>query len=244
MGYGRHVVRRQPRVAFIATGDELVPPGVMPAGDQIVASSGAGLAAFVQGLGASAQDLGIVPDDRRAIERAVETALALPADIIVTLGGASVGDHDLVRDALAAQGMDLDFWRIAMRPGKPLLFGRLTRTGGRITRVLGLPGNPVSSLVCAILFLQPLIEAFLGVPRTDPTEDAILATPLPANDRRQDYLRAGLARAPDGRPLATPFAVQDSSMLAVLAAAGCLVVRPPLALPARAGDPCRIIRLP
>jgi molybdopterin molybdotransferase len=245
MGFGAVPVRRRPRVAIVATGDELVPTGAVPGPDQIVASTGFGLAALVEAAGGVAVDLGIVPDDHARIVDAVDRALALPADVLVTLGGASVGDHDLIRDGLAAKGMELDFWKIAMRPGKPLVFGRLPRSSrGTAMRVLGLPGNPVSSLVCALLFLKPLIGALLGLPPADPTTPACLGAGLPANDRRQDYLRATLAETPGELPVATALPVQDSSMLAVLAKADCLIVRPPLAPAARAGEPCRIIRLP
>ena len=144
MGYGTVPVRRRPRVAIVSTGDELVPPGASPAPNQIIAASAPGIAAYVRSLGGELSDLGIIRDDRTAIGAVAERALTLPADILVTLGGASVGDHDLVGAALAEKGMALDFWRIAMRPGKPLMFGRIGPM-----RVLGLPGNPVSSLVCA-----------------------------------------------------------------------------------------------
>ena len=237
MGYADVPVRLRPRIAIASTGDELVAPGVMPAGDQIVAASAPGIAAHVRSLGGAPTDLGLVADDKDAIGRTADAALALGADVLVTLGGASVGDHDLVGAALAARGMALDFWRIAMRPGKPLMFGRLGAM-----RVLGLPGNPVSSLVCAILFLRPLVDALLGRPPEDISEPAMLAVDVRANDGRQDYVRATLAVA-DGLPAVTPLPVQDSSMLAVLAAADCLLIRPPHAPAARAGEACRIIRL-
>ena len=243
MGYGAVPVRRRPRIAIVSTGDELVPPGTEPGPDQIVASNGPAIAAYAREVGAEPHDLGIVRDDRAALAAAVDRAIALPADILVTLGGASVGDHDLVAAALADRGMKLDFWRIAMRPGKPLLSGRIARRdGGPDLRVLGLPGNPVSSMVCAILFLAPLVAAFLGRPATDPTEPASFAVDVAANDARQDYVRATMKQT-DGLPLVTPLRVQDSSGLAVLAAADCLLVRPPNAPAAKAGDPCRIIRL-
>jgi molybdopterin molybdotransferase len=244
MNHPRLPVRRRPRVAILATGDELVRPGDAIGPDQIVASNGYALAAYARTLGAEPVDLGIARDDPAAIGAAIAAALALPADILVTLGGASVGDHDLVRDALVSNGMDLDFWRIAMRPGKPLMFGRLARPGGTPMRVLGLPGNPVSSIVCAILFLRPLVAALLGQSPPDDTEPAILAAGLPANDTRQDYLRATLAERPGAPPLATSLSPQDSSMLSVLLRADCLIVRPPHAPAATAGDPCTIIRLP
>jgi molybdopterin molybdotransferase len=238
MNYPTVPVRRRPAVAIVATGDELVHPGRTPGPDQIVASTGPALAAFVRLNGGEPRDHGIAIDDTTAIGDTIDAALASSPEILVTLGGASVGDHDLVQDALARKGMELDFWRIAMRPGKPLMFGRLGET-----RVLGLPGNPVSSLVCAILFLQPLLATLLGEPLRDPTEPAILGADLPENDGRQDYLRATLAVRPDTLPEATVEKQQDSSGLAVLAAADCLIVRPPNAPAAKAGEPCRIVRL-
>jgi molybdopterin molybdotransferase len=238
MNHPQVQVRRKPRVAIIATGDELVLPGMVPGPDQIVASTGPALAAFVRLNGGEPHDLGIALDDKAAIGASVDEALALPAEILVTLGGASVGDHDLVQETLAAKGMALDFWKIAMRPGKPLMFGRLSAT-----RVLGLPGNPVSSLVCSILFLKPLLEALTGHEVTDPTEPAILGADLAENDNRQDYLRSTLTIERDGLPIARALSRQDSSGLGVLSASQCLIIRAPFAPPARAGDPCRVIRL-
>lgn len=243
MGHGAVSVRRWPRVAILSTGDELVPPGVEPGPDQIVASNGPGIAAYAALCGALPLDLGIASDDLGQLAAAVDRALAADADVLVTLGGASVGDHDLVGKALAERGMDLGFWRIAMRPGKPLMFGTIARAGSAPLRVLGLPGNPVSSMVCALLFLRPLLDAYLGRPPTDRTEPAVLAVEVPANDLREDYVRATLAHD-DGLPRVTPLPVQDSSGLAVLSAAQCLLIRPPNAPPARAGTPCRILRLP
>ncbi len=239
MGYGAVRVRQRPRVAIIATGDELVPPGTEPGANQIVASNAVGIAGLVRAAGGEPHDLGIVADRRDAIAAAVSKAEDLPADITVTLGGASVGDHDLVREALGASGMTLDFWRIAMRPGKPLMFGRLAGQ-----RVLGLPGNPVSAMVCGLLFLRPLVGAFLGQDAADPSEAAVLASDVPANDVRQDYVRATLIEAEAGPPLVAPFPRQDSSMLSTLGAADCLLIRPPNAPAAKAGDRCRIVRLP
>jgi molybdopterin molybdotransferase len=231
-------VRRRPKVAIIATGDELVRPGETPGPDQIVASNDAGLAAFVRMNGGEPHELGIVVDDQAAIGATIDAALEIPADVIITLGGASVGDHDLVQAALIDKGMDLEFWRIAMRPGKPLMFGRLGDT-----RILGLPGNPVSSLVCALLFLKPLLDALTGAPVSDPTEPAILGSDLKENDDRQDYLRAALDTGGDGLPKASALPVQDSSGLVMLAKADCLIVRPPFAPAGKAGDRCRIINL-
>ncbi len=242
MGHAMLPVRRRPVVAIIATGDELVPPGTRPGPDQIVVSNPYGIAALVEDCGGRPRDLGIVADDQAAISAAVRRSLALPADILVTIGGASVGDHDLVGAALKDAGMSLDFWQIAMRPGKPLMFGRLARPGGGTAmRVLGLPGNPVSSLVCSLLFLKPLIGALLGLASDDASEPAILGGDLPANDHRQSYLRARLEARPGAPRVATAFSLQDSSALSILAASDCLIVRPPNAPAARSGAPCRII---
>jgi molybdopterin molybdotransferase len=238
MNHASVPVRRRPVVGILATGDELVPPGGTPGPDQIVASNTFGIAALVAKSGGVARDLGIARDDRAAIARVVDDARASGADILVTLGGASVGEHDLIGAVLQERGMALDFWKIAMRPGKPLIFGRLGEM-----RVLGLPGNPVSSLVCGILFLQPLIGALLGRPYVEPGEPAVLGADMPPNDARDDYVRATLARASDGTLIATPLSVQDSSMLSTLAAADCLLVRPANALAGKRGDRCRVVRL-
>jgi molybdopterin molybdotransferase len=228
-------VRRRPRIAFAATGDELSRPGEPRKDGGIVASSGYGLAAMIEAWGGEAQDLGILPDTADAL--AELPAKAAGADMIVTLGGASVGDHDLVKSALAPHGFVLDFWRIAMRPGKPLIFGKLGNTP-----LLGLPGNPVSTLVCALLFLKPAIAAMLGTDTRTELRAARLATDLAANDARQDYIRARLELR-DGELWAEPFKVQDSSMLSVFAAADALVLRTPHAPAATAGDRIDIIVL-
>ena len=239
-GCGEPEVRRRPRVAILATGDELVPPGREPEADQIFASNPYGVRAIVERAGGEAIDLGIARDDLTDLSRRIEAARAGCADILVTLGGASVGDHDLVQKALAAEGMELGFWRVALRPGKPLMHGRL---GPML--LLGLPGNPVSSLVCGILFLVPAIRALLGDPAAgeDPSEAARLGTDLPQNDGRQDYLRASCTRGADGWLRANVHDRQDSSMVAVLARSDVLVVRPPRAPAASAGETCRVIRL-
>jgi molybdopterin molybdotransferase len=231
---------RRPYVAILATGDELVAPGETAGPSQIVASNNFAVAGIVEAAGGVALDLGIARDSMEALAAAFERARDARVDVLVTLGGASVGDHDLVQRALLAAGMDLSFWRIAMRPGKPLMHGVL---GGM--RVLGLPGNPVSSVVCAILYLRPLLRALLGQPDpgADLSEPAVLGRDLAANDLRQDYLRASLEATSDGPLVATPFAAQDSSLVKILAQAECLVVRAPFAPAARAGDPCRVIRL-
>jgi molybdopterin molybdotransferase len=238
LGIATARVHRPPRVAVLATGDELVNPGKIPGPDQIIAANHLSVMALAEKAGAEARFLGIARDDLGVLAAAIQTARDWPADILVTMGGASVGDHDLVQQALAIAGMDLAFWRIAMRPGKPLMFGALGET-----RVLGLPGNPASSVVCAHLFLKPLIAAFLGQPQRDQTEIGRLGKDLPANDQRQDYLRATLAMAGDGVPVLTPLPQQDSSLTHVLAEADALVIRAPHAEAAKAGDACRFVWL-
>ncbi|MDE1147746.1 MAG: molybdopterin molybdotransferase MoeA [Azospirillaceae bacterium] len=231
-------VRRQPRIAILATGDEVVMPGEPLGPGQIVSSNGLALAALVRRHGGIPVNLGIAPDNADALATLSQGAAG--TDLLVTTGGASVGEYDLVRKVLDAQGLVLDFWKIAMRPGKPLMFGRMGATP-----VLGLPGNPVSSLVCATLFLVPVLRRLQGLePAVRPTARAVLAAPLPANDRRQDYLRATLAPGEGGGPpLAAPFRQQDSSMLSRLAAADCLIIRAPHAPAAVAGDGVDILPL-
>ncbi|MBI4183835.1 MAG: molybdopterin molybdotransferase MoeA [Proteobacteria bacterium] len=230
-------VRRRPRVAILATGDEVVMPGDPIGPDQIVSSNSHSLAAFVAACGGVATVLGIARDDADSLKALA--AGARGADVLVTTGGVSVGEHDLVGRALGEAGLELDFWKVAMRPGKPLMFGRIGETA-----MLGLPGNPVSALVCATVFLRPAMERLLGLARAETAAaTAVLGRDLPANDRRQDYLRARLGRAADGGPVATPFEKQDSSMLSLLAAADCLVVRPPFAPPASAGETVTILPL-
>ncbi|WP_020185375.1 gephyrin-like molybdotransferase Glp [Methylopila sp. 73B] len=230
----------RPRVAILATGDELVLPGQPVGPDQIVASNAFAIAAVVAGDGGIALDLGVAPDDRAAIAAAVGRAFADEVDILVTLGGASVGDHDLVRPVLEEAGVALDFWKIAMRPGKPMMAGR---RGG--TLVLGLPGNPVSAIVCSLLFLTPALRRLSG--RTDlepPLVVGRLGRDMPANDRREDYLRAAIEIDPDGVAAVTAFPRQDSSMLRPLAEAEGLLMRPPHAPAAKAGGACLFLPLP
>jgi molybdopterin molybdotransferase len=230
-------VYRRPKIAVFATGDELVPPGTELGPGQIVYSNGYALAALAREEGAEVTDLGVVHDTLQATVSAIRDARGLEADILVTTGGASVGDYDLVQKALAAEGIDLSFWKIAMRPGRPLMHGRLGSM-----HVLGLPGNPVSSYVCAFLFLLPLIRRMSG--RSDivvPVDSAVLGVDLPANDERADYLRATLKAGADG-PIAMPFPVQDSSMMAPLAQANCLIIRERYAPPAKAGSRCAIVK--
>jgi molybdopterin molybdotransferase len=239
-GHARLNVRRKPRVAILATGDELVRPGEDAGPDQIVASNPLALAALVEQAGGEPIDLGIARDSLSDLERGIEAARRGRADLLVTLGGASVGEHDLVRSALDRAGMEQVFWRVALRPGKPLVHGRL---GSML--LVGLPGNPVSSIVCGLLFVVPLVRALQGDPQAgaDRCEIAILGGDLPKNDARQDYVRARLDRTPEGLPRATPFPKQDSSMLRVLAQADALIVRPPDAPAAKADDRCRIVRI-
>jgi molybdopterin molybdotransferase len=232
-------VHRRPKVAVLATGDELVMPGIKPAAGEIVYSNGFATIALAGREGCETIDLGIAPDRLPETIAAIRNARASGADILVTSGGASVGDYDLVQQALAGEGLALSFWKIAMRPGRPMLHGRLGSM-----HVLGLPGNPVSSYVCAFLFLVPLIRRLMG--RTDIErlpEPAVLGGDLPENDERADYLRATLTTGPDGSLVATALPVQDSSMLAPLAAADCLLIRAPHAPAAAAGSPCTILRL-
>lgn len=236
-GHAALNVIRRPLVAIIATGDELVPPGQIPGPAQIIASNNFGIAALAQQDGADIIDLGIVPDNRESLAQAIQQARDANADIIVTLGGASVGEHDFTREVLMGQGMELSFWKIAMRPGKPLIFGRFEQTS-----VLGLPGNPVSSLVCAHLFLRPLVSRLGGRIYAPDLHPAELGQAMPQNDNRRDYVRASVAFGPRGL-VATPFSIQDSSMLSVLAAANALIIRPPEAPAAAIGDRCQVLML-
>jgi molybdopterin molybdotransferase len=230
-GHGELAVRRKVRVAIAATGDELVAPGAPVDDAQLPETNRLMLAAQLADLPVELIDLGILPDRRETLEAAFR---AVDADLLVTSGGASVGDHDLVRPALQAAGAVIDFWRIALRPGKPVMAGRL---GDAI--VVGLPGNPVSAFVTALLFVRPLVAHLAGaadpLPRTRP---ARLGEPLAANGDRTDYLRAEIR---DGGVLAST--LQDSAMLQTLARATCLIVREPHAAAAKAGDSVEILDL-
>jgi len=230
-------VRRRPRIALLANGDELAYPGEPLGPNQIVCSNSIALAALITRAGATPIDLGIAPDEARALT--AMAAGARGADMLVTMGGASVGDYDLVRSALGEAGLELDFWKIAMRPGKPLIFGRI---GG--TPLLGVPGNPVSAMVCGLIFLLPAIARLLGLEGGGLVETtARLGRDLGENDRRQDYLRARLERNADGTLSATPFTLQDSSVISGLSHADGLIVRPPHAPAARAGDEVTVLLL-
>lgn len=230
-------VHRRPRVAILATGDEIALPGerIPPGG--IVSSNAHALAALVSAQGGEPTVLPIARDTLESIAAAGDAARG--ADLLVTTGGASVGEHDLVQAGLARRGLELDFWKIAMRPGKPLMFGRFGDTP-----VLGLPGNPVSALVCAALFLVPALARLSGAPAGPaPRVRAALGAPLPANDRRADHLRARLTTAEDGTLVATAFERQDSAMLRLLARADALILRPPHAPAAEPGVQVEVIRL-
>ena len=230
-------VRRKPRIALIATGNEVVMPGDPVGTNQIVSSNSVALAAYVRVLGGEPSNLGIAPDEPKALLAMIASAKG--ADLLVTSGGASVGDYDLVREALGRSGFDLGFYKVAMRPGKPLIFGRLDGIP-----VLGFPGNPVSAGVCAAIYLKAAMEKMLGLAKDlGPEPTAILGRDLPANDRRQDYMRAKLSYNGAGEEVATPFERQDSSMMANFARADCLVVRPPEAPPIKQGARVRIVRL-
>src|SRR5258706_5990299 len=228
-------VIRKPRIAIVATGDELSRPGEARKDGGIVASSTYALQAMVRNWGGAAFDLGILPDRPEAF--AGLTAATKDTDLIVPQGGPSVGDHDLVQSALKPHGFVLDFWRIAMRPGKPLIFGRL-----RDIPFIGLPGNPVSAMVCAVLFIQPAVAAWLGLASQPPIAKARLASALKANGRRQDYVRARVTRR-DGVLTAEPFTLQDSSMQRIFAAADGLIIRHVDAPAAHAGDDVDVLLL-
>ena len=240
MNYATLNVRRRPRIGILATGDELVVPGANLLPNQIISSNNFAISALAKEAGAEIFDLGIAPDNLETLTQIIAQAQNLELDVLVTLGGASVGDHDLVQQALQMLGCTPDFWRIAMRPGKPMMFGTLGKM-----RVLGLPGNPVASFVCGLIFLKPLVFALLGNPNasTDTSQPAILGCNVQANDKRQDYLRANAIFTNNGLPVVTPFAMQDSSMLSALSNANALLIREPFAKAGKEGDLCRVIKL-
>lgn len=229
---------RKPRVAILATGDEIVMPGQEIGPNQIVSSNAIALAAFVRAMGAEPVLLGIAPDDREGLRQMASGIVG--NDMLVTTGGASVGDHDLVQGVLSEGGMEVNFWRIAMRPGKPLMFGDI-----RGIPVLGLPGNPVSSLVCAMIFLRPALARMQGSIEADrDTLSLKIADNLPTNDRRQDYLRATFETDDSGDTLVRSFHRQDSSMMATLTHADGLIVRPPHAPALSAGERVEVLKMP
>ena len=230
-------VRRKPVVAILATGDELVMPGEDLKPGQIISSIPFGLAAMVEAAGGQPQRVGIARDTSESLSEHI--ARSGDADILLTIGGASVGDHDLVQGALRSAGMELDFWKIAMRPGKPMMFGAL---GSQ--RILGLPGNPVSAMICARIFLIPMLEKLLARETSATAEQpAILAEAIAKNGPRQHYMRATFESGPDGANLVRPVRSQDSSLLSPLFRADCLIVRPPDAPAAAAGDAVPVLLL-
>ena len=225
-------VRRRPVVAIIATGDELVMPGEEPGPDQIIASNSFGLKALVEAEGAEARLLPIARDTRASLETVF--GLAEGADLILTSGGASVGEHDLVGDVAAGLGMEQSFYKVAMRPGKPLMAGRMGDAA-----MIGLPGNPVSALVCGHVFVRPALRAMLGLGAAPaPRHKGALAAPIGANGPREHYMRAQIT--PGGLSV---FDRQDSALLSVLAAADALVIRPPHDGPRGAGEAVEYLTL-
>ena len=231
-------VRRKPKVAILATGDEVVQPGSELGSDQIVSSVPSGLAALIDLYGGEPMSLGIAKDNAESIVTLAQAGSA--AEILLTIGGASVGERDLVASALGAIGLQVDFWKIAMRPGRPMLYGRIGHQ-----RVLGVPGNPVSALICAQVFLKPMLDTMLGVTeRPTPEPEATLGAPLEANGEREHYMRAVSEWRGDGTRIVRPLASQDSSLVAALAKADCLIVRAAHAPALGPGARVRVLPLP
>ncbi len=233
-------VRRRPKIAILATGDEIVRPGESINKNQIVSSNSYTLSALVKAAGGDPIVLGIAPDTIDGIQSFFKNTMG--ADLIITTGGASVGQHDLIQKALGKEsfgkdGLDLDFWRIAMRPGKPLIFGQINNTP-----MLGLPGNPVSTMVCGAVFVRPAIDKMLGIYSDQKSEStALLAEPVPENDEREDYIRAITFINKEGIKVVKAFEHQDSSMMKVLAQANCLIIRPPFDTKRTIGDEVKLI---
>ncbi len=237
MNHSELPVRRRPKIAVLSTGDEVVPPGSEPNEDQIVASVAVGLSALIEAQGGEAMSLGIAKDTPESIVTLARAGTA--ADILVTIGGASVGERDLVSAALRSEGFDLVFQKIAMRPGKPLLYGRMGTQ-----RVLGLPGNPVSAFVSALVFLLPMLRALLGVEAASRGRgEAVLDGTLAANGPREHYLRAVSEWTASGERVVRPLPAQDSSLMADFARADCLIVLAPNAPALRSGERVSILPL-
>lgn len=243
MNHAEVPVYKKPRVAVLATGDELVYPGETLKEGQIIASNSYGLGALIEGCGGQVLDLGIAKDTKGSLQEAIATGMDHGADLFVTMGGASVGDHDLVKPALEACGFQFLFHKIAMRPGKPLLFAR-KHLDNKLIRMVGLAGNPVSSLIAGSVFVRPLIQSLAGhAPETITPLAGILGVDLPENDEREEYMRAVGRHRPDGILEVSPFDQQDSSMLANLVRANYLVIRKKHAPAAQKGDACKVIPL-
>lgn len=236
MNYDQVPVFGRPIVSVLATGDELVLPGQIPGPDQIIASNTFGIMAMAENSGAKVHDLGIAIDTLDAIKASVQEAIDKGSELLITIGGASVGDHDLVQKALKDMGMELEFWKIAMRPGKPLMFGKIGKM-----RVIGLPGNPASSLVTASLFVAPLIRKLSGRDVATKIRKARCSVALKSNDHRQEYMRAHIVQADDGDLVVTPFLRQDSSLVRVFAQANGLLIRAPNAPEAEIDTFCDVI---
>ncbi len=230
MNLSKITLFRCPRVGILSTGDEIVLPGETISEGQIVSANGPGLCAFVESQGAEAVHLGVVPDDLDALQEALSAVDQI--DLLVTSGGVSVGDHDLLKRVMIENGLQIGFHKVAMRPGKPLLFGHFKQMP-----FMGLPGNPVSAMVCAILFLGPALAVLQGLPGSPPEAVAAhLNMAMRANDEREAYVRAVLQHGQSGLPTVSVLPTQDSAMVAALATANALIIRPPRAPAAEPGD--------
>ncbi|MBS1002674.1 molybdopterin molybdotransferase MoeA [Acetobacter thailandicus] len=239
-GYTWLSVAQRPRVGILSTGDELTLPGDPTQPDSIVNSAAFMVSGLLRTTGAEPVILPIARDNHTALASAL--AHTTRFDLFITIGGASVGTYDIVQDALKAHGLSLDFWKIAMRPGKPLMSGQIQGTP-----IIGLPGNPVAAMVCSVIFVAPAVHALMGQPVSADieSENAILGADVRQNDHRQDFLRCTLVKKPESDlPVAVPFDSQDSAQLCILSQSDALLLRAPGAPPAQAGTPCRIIRLP
>lgn len=235
-GHATINVVRAPRVGVLSTGDELVPAGTRPGPDQIIASNAYGLSAVLRACRAEVIDLGIAADNKEAIKAAIAKAREQKVDLILSSGGVSVGDYDLVQTVLQEEGMVLDFWKIAMRPGKPLMFGKLPDA----TLVIGLPGNPASSLTTCQLFVIPVLEKLSGRPYKPDIRRAKLNGTLKANGDRRHYIRAVLKENNDGTYSVTPATSHDSSLLKIMAHSNCLIVHNENAKELNKGDECKV----
>lgn len=237
-GYGAIQVIRRPKIAVLATGNELVSAGDVPGKDQIVCSNSYGLSYLIRSHHCDVVDLGIAHDDEESIRQKIDKAREEKVDLLVTSGGVSVGKYDLVQTVLKSEGMELDFWKVAMRPGKPIMFGVLPKNHKML--VLGLPGNPVSSMVCGHIFLVPILEKMSGRSYRPHVETALLSVPLPENGSRRHFVRANLTINAKGEKWVTPVRSQDSSLIRLMANADCLIIREENGTPLTVGEPCRI----